>query len=312
MAGRRARREKGGKRSRAAGVEIGAGALVLAWAVGQTARDASLPTALLFYVPSLVVATALLGVAAAVCLAHRRSLAIVLMAAPALLVGLVGEHRWLPRSPAPAQNESKLRLLHWNVSGGWSGLDQIADEIARGAPDVVALSEAPERVARRVAAELPGLEFRSLGALSVVAPRIDAVDWIERSHELQAITAKLVWRERSVRLVVVNLASSPWVPRRPSLERVRAVMGEMAPDLVVGDFNAPRRSRALERLPSGYRHAYEEAGWGWSASWPMPLPLLSLDHVLVGPRWRATSYALHGTPWSDHRLQLVELIAATQ
>jgi endonuclease/exonuclease/phosphatase (EEP) superfamily protein YafD len=203
-----------------------------------------------------------------------------------------------------------LRLLHWNVAGGWVGAAEQAAEIAARSPDVVVLSEGPERVARNVGAALPGFRSRSLGALSVLAREPGEGVWLERRRELQAIEIPVRWNGADVRLMVVNLASSPRVHRDPWLRRVLALADERRPDLVVGDFNAPRRSRALSRLPEGWRHAYLEAGRGWSASFPVPLPLWSLDHVLVGPGWRALDYRLVSTRWSDHRLQWSELARA--
>ena len=135
----------------------------------------------------------------------------------------------------------------------------------------------------------------------------DGGEWVERGNALQVVAATVPWRGLRIELLAVNLASSPLKPRAPALARVVELVGERRPDLVIGDFNAPRRSRALTRLPAGWRHAYDEAGWGWSATWPVPVPLLAIDQALVGPRFQVVGYALAGTPWSDHRLQQVEL-----
>jgi endonuclease/exonuclease/phosphatase (EEP) superfamily protein YafD len=309
MARGEAERRRAGRRVAATVLETAAGALAVAWLAGQLARDATLPTALLFYLPSLLVALALVLLAGLARAARGRALAILLAAVPPLAVGLLVDHRWRrPTPPPPAA--APLRLLHWNVSGGWAGLDEIAREIAARRPDLVVLSEAPERVASRVAVELPALDARTLGALTVLAAGVGEARWVEQSRELQLVAATLPWGGRRLRLLAANLASSPWIPRQPSLARVRAAIVELEPDLVVGDLNAPRRSRELARLPAGYRHAYDVAGSGWSASWPEPLPLLSLDHLIVGRTIGVRFYALESVGWSDHRLQLAELDVA--
>jgi endonuclease/exonuclease/phosphatase (EEP) superfamily protein YafD len=97
------------------------------------------------------------------------------------------------------------------------------------------------------------------------------------------------------------------VPRAPLLDQVLARIRERRPDLVVGDFNAPRRSRALARLPAGWHHGYEVAGRGWSATWPQPVPLLAIDQLLVGPDWGVVDYRLLPGPGTDHRLQVAKL-----
>ena len=154
---------------------------------------------------------------------------------------------------------------------------------------------------------LPGFRSRTFGSLSILARAPGEGVWIERRRELQAAEVPVEWNGARLRVLAVNLASSPRVHRDPWLRRVVEITVERRPDLVVGDFNSPRRSRALAAPPPGYRHAYLEAGSGWSASFPVPLPLWSLDHVLVGSDWRVRDYRLLSTRWSDHRLQTATL-----
>jgi len=99
------------------------------------------------------------------------------------------------------------------------------------------------------------------------------------------------------------------VPRDPLLRRMRALMESERPDLVAGDFNAPRRSRALWPLPPGYSHAYLAAGRGWSYTWPVPCPLYALDQCIVSSAIRPLRYDLAADPASDHRIQLMEFLA---
>src|SRR5262249_21619073 len=103
-----------------------------------------------------------------------------------------------------------------------------------------------------------------------------------------------------------GLPSSLAIERAPLLARVRGLIEEGRPDLVVGDFNAPRRSLGLSELPDGYAHAYDAAGTGWSYSWPVPIPLWAIDQCVVGPRVEALRYDLRSTAASDHRLQRLE------
>jgi len=253
-----------------------------------------------------VVAVLLLALAAVARWRRRPAWPLAVAALAPAAVALVVENRWSPPPPPPRRVEV-FRVVHWNVSGGWVGAADQAREIARRDPDLVVLSEGPERVARRVLAELPGFRSRSFGSLSLLGRELEGGEWLERGSDLQVVAATVPWHGLRIELLAVNLASSPLRPRAPALARVIELMSARRPDLVIGDFNAPRRSRALGRLPEGWRHAYDEAGWGWSASWPVPVPLLAIDQAMVGPRFRVAGYRLAGTPWSDHRLQQVEL-----
>jgi endonuclease/exonuclease/phosphatase (EEP) superfamily protein YafD len=261
-------------------------------------------------VPSPLVALLVLAVALGARIRRLPWLRVALLALAPAAVALLVECRWAPGPAAPAAGGATLRVVHWNVSGGWVGPELQAREIAGHRPDLVVLSEAPERVARRVAPALPGFRHATFGSLTLLARELADGEWLERDRRLQVVRARFGWDGRTWSVLAVNLGSSLLEPRDPSLRRVVGQLERQRPDLVVGDFNAPRRSRALGRLPPGWRHAYDEAGAGWSATWPVPVPLLAIDQALVGPRLRTTAYRLSGTPWSDHRLQVVELVAA--
>lgn len=283
--------------------------LSAAWALGQLARDRTLPTALLFYLPSLLVAgvETLLALVVALRGARRRALVCLLAAVPPALVGLLVEHRW-GAAPAERPRDRRARVVGWNVAGFRFGAERVASTLAEADGDLVLLSEAAGRGPRDLEARF-GASYRrqSVGSLTLLARgELDAARALVADREMQIV--RVAWSFRGERLLVLgaNLISSPLVPRDPLLRRLVETMERERPDLVVGDLNAPRRSRALARLPAGYRHAYDLAGHGWSASWPAPLPLLAIDQTIVGPRLAPIDYRLRTTPWSDHRLQIVD------
>ncbi|HEX4608420.1 MAG TPA: endonuclease/exonuclease/phosphatase family protein [Urbifossiella sp.] len=118
-------------------------------------------------------------------------------------------------------------------------------------------------------------------------------------------------RDRPITLLVVDLPSEIWIARDPLLCEVNALIEGHRPDLVVGDFNAPRRSRGLAALPAGYQHAYHTAGGGWGYTWPVPVPVYAIDHCLHGPRISPAAYRLGGLGGdSDHRYQVFDFFVA--
>ena len=300
---------------RPASIRLAIVVLVFAlWLVGAVLRDATRWTGLCFYLPSPVVAAALLA-GAATARAHGRARAARILAALAVLplaAILLLEHRWWRRPQEARGGAPVLRVLHWNVYRGSAGWDRAREEILRIRPDLLVLSEPPyEPHVRRLAAGLGG-------AYSVVRPgpfvvmgrgAIDVVPATPRPRRRGLVTATLAWtcEDVRVRVLLADLPSSVLVRRDPLLREVLRLARRERADLVVGDFNAPRRSRAIARLPRGWAHAYEAAGSGWSATWPMPLPLLDLDQCLVGPRLAAVRYELGWVQASDHRSQLLDL-----
>ncbi len=298
-----------GRRRGGVAFAIAAG-LGVAWAVGQLARDRTLPTALLFYLPSLAVAglVALGALIAAARGARWRALVCLLAALPPALVGLLVENRW-GAGPVEQPREQRARVVGWNVAGFRFGAERIATTLREADADLVLLSEAAGRGPRDLEARFAATHRRqSIGSLTLLARGdLAPAEALVADRELQIV--RVEWRFRGERLLVLgaNLISSPLVPRDPLLRRLTETLARERPDLLLGDLNAPRRSRALARLPAGYRHAYDLVGHGWSATWPAPLPLLAIDQAILGPRLTPLDYRLRTTPWSDHRLQIVDL-----
>ena len=285
-------------------------ALVAVWAVGQVFRDRVLATAWAFYLPSAVVAAALLLLAAfALVRRHRRAAALLLGLAllPALAVLLL-ENRWRPAA-APGSRAADLKVVAWNVADFPRGVERAAAQLRPLAADLILLSEAPGKPPQELERQLGGeLRLTRVGSMAVFARGAPlAVEWLAREDQIQAAYVRWPIAGRTLGVLAVNLISSPRVARDPLLVHVLRMIEQRAPDLVLGDFNAPRRSRALGRLPAGFRHAYDAAGSGWSSTWPAALPLLAIDQTIVGPRLIVRSYSLRTTRISDHRLQLTEL-----
>jgi vancomycin resistance protein VanJ len=282
--------------------------LVVAWPIGQTFRDVNLLTALCFYIPSPVVAAASFGWVAVFLLRSRRRRAagFFALAAPPLLVILLLENRPFARLPDPEPNT--LRLVHWNVS---YNLDEkpVRDLLASERAELYAITE--QHLARYVDEfrdEL-GPDFRSaaFGELAVVARgELQDDGWLADHDELKV--RKLTWTraDRPAVVFVVDLPSAPWVPRDPLLAEVVGLIAAHRPDLVVGDFNAPRRSHRLTELPDGYRHAFDVVGAGCGYTWPVPAPVYALDQCLFSDRVIPVRYELKTSGWSDHRRQVFD------
>jgi len=96
------------------------------------------------------------------------------------------------------------------------------------------------------------------------------------------------------------------VARDPVLREINALIEQHQPDLVIGDFNAPRRSWGLSQLPDGYRHAFDTVGRGCGYTWPSFAPMLAIDQCVTGPRIAPVNYELRTTLASDHRLQVFD------
>lgn len=283
--------------------------LSVPWFAGQLLRDRWWLTGLGFYLPSPGLAVALAGAAVALWQRGRRRLArvslLVALLPAAATVGL--ENHW--RLPTVvAGSDDAVTVVHWNVFRGFLGWDRIQAELAEHPADVYVLSELPELIRTdRVAVLGEGYSMIRDGLLGVACRGFVEGRTLEPPTPLRMIHAVCQIGDRELKVLAVDLPSSPRYARRPLLAEVARWTRHYRPDVVIGDFNAPRRSIGLSPPPEGYAHAYRRAGHGWSYTWPLPLPMLAIDQCLVSQKARPLDYTLSAHWLSDHRLQTLVL-----
>ena len=109
-------------------------------------------------------------------------------------------------------------------------------------------------------------------------------------------------------ILQVDVAPQPFRRRIYAFTELAAIirphLGENV--LVLGDFNTPRESVSLDPLRAEMTQAFESAGDGLAETWPMPLPVLSLDQIWSGRRLRPV-WCEHGySARSDHRAVIAD------
>lgn len=289
---------------------------VLVWAIGQLFRERFWITGLCFFVPSPLIVVVVLAAAYRY---HKRRLvalrwwSLAFAAAPLMMVAAVENH-WT--SPHPASqtfaNQSEtsgnvFRLVHWNTWHGNCGWSRITQVLAEFDADIYVLSETPDAVDfGAISPRAQSYSVVRVGDLTVVALgtlKQEAAFSIGKGFG--GIVAWSAGKQR-LSLLVADLPSSLAVARGPMLSELKRLIEKYQPDIIVGDLNSPRLSRALCDLPRGYAHSYDTAGKGWSYTWPAFCPVWAIDQCIAGSRILPVQYGLRSTLASDHRLQLLE------
>ena len=321
------RRAKRGGRDRLRGGLFGTLALIFAGCalaglvVRLTAADAFRPLAWAFYAASVPV-LAVLTVAALVCWAFSKGLRLTFKrAALGFGIGVVLALYAAMFLFPDALFDNRPRVVTWNVARGALGWEGVAASLDKHDPSLAILVESDDDAGAEVPGEGGSTAFwkerfpdhfvaRPGGAITVLSRGPLGRSQFTRlpGGGSLVVTSGKLGGERVV-LVAVDLPADPLADRGAPLREIAAVAEALAADrpvIVAGDFNTPPDSvhfAALRR--AGFVHAFEEYGRGYAATWPIPAPVLHLDHVWLSPGFDVGE-AWHGwTAHSDHRPVLV-------
>ena len=208
-----------------------------------------------------------------------------------------------------------VRVVFWNVYRGPFGWNSILRSIHEEDADVVVLAEVgtkrlPSGFWRR---NFPNHPYRML------LPREMAVVSKHPVHESETIhhdgkglchRVVLSIGEQNVSLIVCDLPSRPYYRRADSIKRVTNIAAEISgqPSLIVGDMNTPVDSVHFDRIRTMYQNAFAAGGQGYHATWPMPLPVIAIDHCWVSRHIDVAACRIKWTLSSDHRPLVADLI----
>ena len=285
------------------------------WLLAEVFRDRLRITGVFLLIPSLSIAAMLLATAllARVCTCRKIALAALVLSLFPAVSGLFVENQWVRPKPQ-GDAEHRLRLVHWNVGENASGWKATLERLEAQKPDVCVLSEICSRAdVGSIAAGL-GSDFRVYHVRNLAVVARGPVGLVMPDERVSSRAYFVDWQSAhgTVRLLVCDIPSHPIYYHAGWLAKVRERVHKHLPDLVVGDFNATRRTSALSRLPEGYAHAYYAAGKGWSCTWPDPFPLWDIDQCIGGPRIRPIRYDIVATGVSDHRMQVFDFSLAPE
>jgi vancomycin resistance protein VanJ len=235
-----------------------------------------------------------------------RAAAIVVLVAAGVCIALWASRSY--RAFPPAHAPAELCIAYWNAARPPARALHTAEYAAGLGADLLGLGEtgADEDYVPRVWRE--HFADRSIvpmsgGMMLITRGRSELVEQglLSGSGNYGVVAVEIdgiAWK-----VIVVDLFAQPWFPRQPAFDRIAELIAQHGRSrlIVMGDFNTPGDAPATAVLRPMLRDAFETAGRGWSETWPVPLPVLSLDHIWLSPDLRALRCE-HGWSWlSDHR-----------
>jgi len=282
-----------------------------------TVRDRWPVVAVLVYATPPVVLAAVMFVAGALWFLRREPRYSLL----ALAVAVAFQFWWATASwvlnpPSPENSPpGTVRGLFWNLRRGDNGWEEVSARIQEWDPDVAWFVEAEEPGGGAPwLEELRGYDTRRVGDGLVVIARgtIGVVRPFPVGTHGHGAEIWVAAKNQTFGSVVVDLDSSLFARRREQFEELNREIEAMRdpPAIIAGDFNTPRDSIHLDSLRKSFRNAFEVAGRGYDATWPLPVPLICIDQIWAAERGAAIrSCRLPWTRASDHRPVLIEFTA---
>jgi vancomycin resistance protein VanJ len=277
-------------------------------------RDSVRGLALIFYATPWPVLTVLAFLLAAYALGrnHRaRALALTLVFAGCAAT-------WLQRSlvrtePAPAGNT--LRVVYWNAAHPGPLRAERVRYLQTLRADLIAVGESnvyTSDIPREWRDGFPGCTLTQRAGFLLITPE-DPVT-IEKGRLADRgdyVIARVMVKDRALTLLLVDFEIRLRENRAQPFARLNELIAAHRdePLIVMGDFNTPRESLNFDSWRPEMREAFVTGGRGFVETWPVPLPVLSLDQMWLGGQWRAVHCELGWSLQSDHRAVIADLAA---
>ena len=305
------------RRTACAALAAGSCALLFACLLRLTIRDQfRVPAAIFYGTPWPLLALGALLLAVAWWRFGKRSFAVA-MAVIAGAAGLAwGKTSWRWQAASPQRGD--LRVVFWNVSRPDRNFPAVAAWLRARNADLLMIAEAQPRkfstLARwREAFPDYRVEPSQSGMLCLVRGEVASLEGVRAPGYYRA-SAQATVRGGAVRLVQVDFNANPLATRKIPLGHLAAFLDPLAnaPVILAGDFNTPRDSVHFAPLRARFVDTFEAAGAGLGDTWPLPVPILSLDQIWVSRTLRVVRCEVFSSWLSDHRAVLADLAFARE
>ncbi len=206
------------------------------------------------------------------------------------------------RAPAPGN----LKLFFWNAAGNKNSTE-IANHIHGFNADLIGIVESginkrAESTWRSIFTNytvevLPsGMALITKG--EILSKERGSLGGCGRFNLL-----KVALNGEQFHVLLVDIDGDPFQSRSPAFEQLATMLRAYAQAslIVMGDFNTPLGSVLFESFRQNLTHAFESGGVGFAETWPLPMPVLAIDHIWVSKNIKVVSCNLNGSRFSDHR-----------
>ncbi len=218
--------------------------------------------------------------------------------------------------PDGTRDEESIRILFWTTDNFDSlPIHKAAPVLAEFDADLIILNEGiidlgtqksvfPAHFPNHKIAFLPSGRFALIRG-SILAENFAASEWQDGTL-VQLVVA---CRGRSFLALLFDHSSDPDLSRKHALKKLDEAIDHFAgrPLILMGDFNLPVDSAYLSHIRANLTNAFDVSGSGFQETWPVPIPLLTLDQVWLGDHMIASRTYHRRMGKSSHEAVIVDL-----
>jgi endonuclease/exonuclease/phosphatase (EEP) superfamily protein YafD len=281
--------------------------------VRLTVQDQIPYLAVVYYVTPLPVIGGLFGVSIVAWLlaGYRRTSLLMLVIT---IVSLVWAYTTVIYHHEGEKTPEAIRVVLWNVGGHDLVLPGTLRQLRSYDADLIILNEAGRDDTsnyRRYERAFPGYGLCPLheGLLVLARGEVEHVDAGKLIKTGRYAHRRVRMAGTEIDILQPDLKSNPLRHRGPDFERLWEVTEPLLgrPLIVAGDVNTPVDSAFVAPFREHFAEAFEAAGDGYHATWPIPVPLLAIDHAWISPELKVTHCQIDWTERSDHRPMIFEI-----
>jgi hypothetical protein len=213
-----------------------------------------------------------------------------------------------------ATSANSVRVVFWNTARLKAGWPSVAERIAQRSSPLMGFVEAgPDDSEDRQRWQRAFPDHRPIffgnGMVLLTQGNVLDVSRGELAKGCYYGRAKLNWDGKPLTVLLVDIHSSPFFSRETALANLTELANELraVPVLIMGDFNTPADSVHFRDLRESFRNAFEAGGRGHVATWPVPCPVLAIDHIWTSPRISVHRARHDWSLESDHCAVIAEL-----
>ena len=216
-------------------------------------------------------------------------------------------------SSKTVSKDSNAKILFWNLAKREQlSVNDISEQVFKYQPELLTFVEAPHTTLKNLDAlkkALPHYNFEILkGAMLVaVKGKVELLDFNLKEDAYKINLLNIETPNLDLKVMITDLTANVLVNKKAPLEFVMNYAELNDADIIVGDFNAPYESVFFRPYESNFIsfHHYNN---GFTATWPLGIPLLELDHVWLSKRHDPIKLNKYYREASDHAMLISEFV----